>query len=743
MKRERLDAAKLAVMGRLLSRLAMLSAIPLLCAAILQSQQDASAAAVALQHGEYAAAEKILRAETSAHPDSAWNLSLLGYALDNEKKTQEAEAFHRRAVALSPGSAEILNNFGTHLWTTGQYDKAEAVFTQALAAAPSYFNVLYNLGVMASYAGHYDRAREVLESALSQQPENVDALYHLAAVDEMSKHWEDAVALLARAERLDAKRADVQKLLAVTTTELGALEDAAAAWDRYLALSPGDDAARRERGYTAAKLGKLQEGIAEIHGYVERHPGDKVGYFELGQAERTLDSKLAAQHLGKALDLDPDYAAARAARGGLSYQNGDFPAALKDLEVGAALDPNDSATLDRLGQTYLELDRTADAVRALHRAAELAPSDSKILLHLGRALADSGQTEESKAVMNRFRQLGPEQKVVVPGGLVSYLGLTTDERRAEYRARVEKAVREHPEDAATQLEYLKVVLGGGDPDLAATVVKRIVELKPASNMLADAGHALLEAGRFDLSRDLLRQAAASGPGTPGVQFDLAMATFRAEGAASGARAGLEMLDRIPDSQRDGEYYFARAQLLEACGKSSESAAALDDAVRASSNRPELGVRAAAFLISKGRGTEALRLIENAISAQPESRELMLMKAATLEWNGRTQDATNEIDRIQRQWPEWSSVWAARGIILARHQQFPAALTALQSAAALGASGAETYFCLAKVYDALGRPEDARKARERLPAQGAGANDSLYLSRLFDGSLILASRERER
>ena len=222
-----------------------------------------------------------------------------------------------------------------------------------------------------------------------------------------------------------------------------------------------------------------------------------------------------------------------------------------------------------------------------------------------------------------------------------------------------------------------------------------------------------------------------------------MATFRAEGAASGARAGLEMLDRIPDSQRDGEYYFARAQLLEACGKSSESAAALDDAVRASSNRPELGVRAAAFLISKGRGTEALRLIENAISAQPESRELMLMKAATLEWNGRTQDATNEIDRIQRQWPEWSSVWAARGIILARHQQFPAALTALQSAATLGASGAETYFCLAKVYDALGRPEDARKARERLPAQGAGANDSLYLSRLFDGSLILASRERER
>ncbi len=176
-----------------------------------------------------------------------------------------------------------------------------------------------------------------------------------------------------------------------------------------------------------------------------------------------------------------------------------------------------------------------------------------------------------------------------------------------------------------------------------------------------------------------------------MQFDLAMATFRAEGAASGARAGLEMLDRIPDSYRDGEYYFARAQMLEACGKSGESATALDEAVRASSNRPGLGVRAAAFLISKGRGAEALRLIENAIGAQPESRELMLMKATTLEWKGRTQDATNEMDRIQRQWPEWPSVWAARGIILARHQQFPAALAALQSAAALGASGAKLTF----------------------------------------------------
>ena len=219
-------------------------------------------AAEAIARGDFQAAERTLRVEVAAHSGDAWALSLLGVALDDQKKTREAEEFHSRAVALSPRSAEILNNYGTHLWDAGQFDKAETCFAAALAAAPAYFNVLFNLGVMATYTGHYQRAHEALEAALHQQPQNVDVLYRLASVEEATRQWESAVVRLAQAEKLDPRRADVQKLLAVTTTELGALDDSAAAWDRYLTLQPNDDAARRERGYGGwcrARIGKLEQ----------------------------------------------------------------------------------------------------------------------------------------------------------------------------------------------------------------------------------------------------------------------------------------------------------------------------------------------------------------------------------------------------------------------------------------------------------------------------------------------------
>src|SRR6185295_12436459 len=128
-----------------------------------------------------------------------------------------------------------------------------------------------------------------------------------------------------------------------------------------------------------------------------------------------------------------------------------------------------------LGQTYLALDRAADAVGVLRRAAELEPAESRIQLHFARALADAGKTEESKVVMERFRALGPAAKNGVPAGLVDFLGLSPVQRRADYRSRVEKAVGEHPDDPAAQLARLKLRLEDGNAAQANEAARRIVE----------------------------------------------------------------------------------------------------------------------------------------------------------------------------------------------------------------------------------------------------------------------------
>jgi len=683
----------------------LLAAVLLLCSSPSQgAQQDAAAqsAVAAMQRGDFQTAEKTLRGELETHSGDAWTLSLLGVALDNQKRLPEAEEFHSRAVAASPRSAEILNNYGTHQWIAGQFDKAEITFASALAAAPAYFNALSNLGVMATYTGHYERAHEALESALRQQPQNVDVLYRLAFVEEATRQWESAVMRLAQAAKLDPRRADVQKLLAVTTTELGALDDASAAWDRYLKLEPNDEVARRERAYTAAKMGKLEQAIVELEWFLARHPDDPVGHYELAQAERTVDMVQSLEHLNKALALKPDYAPARAARGSLYYQEGKPESALADLELVASQQPDDAANLDRLGQTYQALDRPADAVRVLRKAAGMAPENSATVLHFARALADAGQTQESEVVMDRFRRLGPVQKKDVPAGLVEYLSLTPEQRRADYRARVEKAVHDHPEDAAAQVQFLKLMIEDHNADRVAAAAKRIAALKPAASVLADAGRALLVANQYALARDLLQQAAAADPRGGGVELDLAIATFH----ATGVKAGLDLIDHVPESARTGDYYLARAQMLDTSGKVQEAASALDQALHAAPERPNLYRQAVALLVKRGQAPEALRIIEDGARFLPQNREILLLKATTLEFAQRAADADRLLSEVQTRWPEWPNVWLAHGIILATHGHNEEARQALETAVVLGASSPETYFFLADCTIRAGRKDAA-------------------------------------
>jgi tetratricopeptide (TPR) repeat protein len=709
-------------------------------------------AVAALQRGDFAGAEQILRVELKTRPNDPGVLTLLGVALDNEKKYKDADAIHRRATLAGASSPDVWNNYANHLigsgdeegarkaylravvldpaspnaniqlarialkrkngaeamaylghlpanqrdapqsaplqiaglalegksgeaqafigrWLgavkndlpatfsigaaladLGQLEIAEPFFAQALSLPPADFTLLLNIGVVFWRSGKLDRARELLEAARRIQPENVDVLYDLACVDQAAGHSEQAVALLAQAARLAPQRGDIQKMLAVTTGDLGAIADSAKAWDRYLQLQPDDDVARRERGFTAFQMGQFEQGVAELRAFVSRHPDDAVGHFELAAAVNKDNPAEALKEFDRALALKPDFPAAHSARGSLYYQMGKPEAALADLEAAAAQRPNDAVCLDRLGQTYLALDRAADAVRVLRKAAALAPDDSKTQLHLARALADNGDAAESKTAMDRFRQMGPVVNKSVPGGLVDYLSLTPEQRRADYRSRVEKVVREHPEDAANQVNYLRLLLEDGDIAKAAEVARAVAALKPA-NLSADT------------------------------HLYLALAAFRATGPAE----GLRLLNRIAETSRGGDYYLARAEMLGASGDSAGASAALEQALHSSPAQPSSYVDACTFLLRAHRIDDSLRVSEQAVKALPQNRAMLLLRALVLESAGRTGDALRLLEQVQGRWPEWADGWTASAIVLRAHDRNDEADAAQRTASALGAN----------------------------------------------------------
>ncbi len=734
----------------------------------------------ALQRGDPVAAEQKLRAELKAHPDEAEAFSLLGVALDNQKKFPEAAEAHKQALAKAASSAGILNNYGNHLLLSddpqaardvflkavsidahddyallqlgqlairagtgdealqyldrlpaqqldapnvavfrlealdlsgnrtdaetlfhhlstatendaplssaigmklaqaGQFEQAETFFTHALAHDPTNFNTLYQLGVVASRAGHNERARQIFESALRQQPQNVDVLYGLAFVYSGMKQPEQAVRLLSQASRLAPQRADVQKLLAVTTGDLLAYEDSVAAWDRYIALAPNDDAGRRERGFAHANMKQPDSGLPDLEWYVGRHPDDPVGLFELGVAQSINDPEKGLATLTKAVALKPDFVDARSARGALNYQQGNAAAALADLEFAAAKLPDSALVLDRLGQTYILLDRPADAARVLRRAAALAPNDAKTQLHAANALTQAGETTESRTFMNRYRELGGTAAVPARG-VMDYLNLTPEQQRAAYRARIEKALADHPEDAAMQVAFLKLSIADGQIDQAVMTAKKLATMKPGAILSADAGRAMLAAQQYPAAKELLNQAATADPAAD-LDFDLAQAIFHTDGAL----AGIQRLDRIPASQRGGDYYVARARMLNASGKTDEAMGAAKMALKAEPQRADLYWQAAALMAKNHHIDDALQL-----PAPPDDAQVLTIRAMLLELNGKTAEAQQLLTDAQHRWPEVAAVWVAQGTIQAAHGKAAEARKTLATAASLGAHSEAT------------------------------------------------------
>jgi tetratricopeptide (TPR) repeat protein len=356
-----------------------------------------------------------------------------------QKSPAEALAHLNHLPADVQQRSDVVLMLAAALSTSGQYERAEKVFDHAAALQPDNFDAVYYGGLAASHAGHLEHAHDLLERALQLQSGNVDALYDAAVVDAKLGRGDAALTLLGRASRIDSQKPDVTNLLARLTAELGYFEDSLKAWDRYLQLKPNDSSALRERAYVKTNIPKQSAaGISELQDYLRNHAQDAVAHYELGVSESDTDSDSAAKEFAKSIQLKPEFAPARFARGLLLSRQGDPAAALKDFEFTAAREPYNVAVLDRLGETLLQLKRSRDAIETLRRASEIDPQNSRVLLHLAQALVKVGHGDEAKPLFVRARDIGPARPLAPhPAGLLDYLLLSPEEQLARYRAGVE------------------------------------------------------------------------------------------------------------------------------------------------------------------------------------------------------------------------------------------------------------------------------------------------------------------
>ncbi|MBV8830205.1 MAG: tetratricopeptide repeat protein [Acidobacteriaceae bacterium] len=634
-------------------------------------------------------------------------------ALFLARRRDEAQAILERLNSRS--DPRLSFSAGLGLASIGEYNEAEIQFSRALEAAPANFDVLYNLGLAAYHATHYERARDVLQSALAQHPNDVDTLYNLAGVYIQLNQRDKALSLLAEAARIDPSRPNVQLSIAQTSNDLGYVADALAAYDRYLNLVPNDSSAQRERAFMLAASGDIPGGIAGLKRYLERYPNDPKALYEIGIAEALSDPVAAARHLSEAIRLQPDFVPARLGRGTLNFMQGKPALALPDLEVAAAHAPNNSTILDRLGETYLALDRADDAVKALQQAAALSPRQPHILLHLGRALAKSGRSQEARDVLAQFRSLPPEEGAPAPG-IVDYLALPPEELHARYSAEVRRQIQQNPNNPTLIVRSIRLAVEEHDLKAAEEQSSHLLSLQPPAPMAAEAAHVLEGSGAYESARKLLEYATPSLPASAvEAPVDLSLALLH----TAGAQPALAALKAIPEAQRNADFYLAQAEALEAAHNYDGALSAFKDGIRAAPSRTEVYERAALFLARHNRPAEAVSLLEEADRNAQGTPEILLMKAAMLSAASRADGAEEVLKQIQARWPEWAPAYVTYGILLEGENRAALAKKQLETAISLGGGTAQAYAYLARAtLDATpDRVDEAAKSIEKALALG--------------------------
>jgi tetratricopeptide (TPR) repeat protein len=623
-------------------------------------------------------------------------------------------------------------SMGMAFATCKQYGPAENSFSEALKSDPTNFDILYNLALAARHNGDLPRAQQAFVAALGIKPDDPDALSAYGRLLMEEKDFMGAAAMLNHAANVAPERSDVLLLLAHATEELEFFGEAADVYQRYLKLHPDDDVAHREHGFDLVRAVRTNEGLPELQQYLSKHPENIQGLYELAIGEITGEPEKALLLLDKILLLHPEFGQARYTRAALNFQADKLSESLDDLQQFLKQDPKNPNALDLMGQIYLKQDRAQDAGQVLKEAADLAPHNRTILWHYSEVLRKLRRTDELNAVMAELRRVSESDDGSrhARTGLLDFLNLSPTQQNARYLASMRTAVAENPRDVLLKSRLAKVLLDRGDTDEAMSTFQSILAGGADNDTLADCGRTLVRHEQYQLATGFLQR-------VPNPGLDLIIALLH----TAGPEAALEKLDNVLDSQRDGDYYLLRAQVLDSAGKPGEAADSLNRGIRSSPTRADMYVQAAEFLIKHGHSEQAADMLEQATCLVPNAAELWMDRALVLALVKRYDEALKVLAQIESRWPEWSLPYLVNGILLEKQLKPAEARQMLDRAISLGSGQADAYYYKALVITETD-PKDITEAHDAI-SQAIALNPEDAAMRTLAGKILLDGKDYKR
>jgi tetratricopeptide (TPR) repeat protein len=317
-------------------------------------------------------ARDVLADHLKINPQSAEGLKLMGRALRELGKSEEAVSAYRRAAALAPEDIESLFWIGTLSRWMGRWSESLEAFSGALEIDPDDVGCLIGRARALDHLGTYDQAERDLRLAMRISPDNTEAAALLADV-------------LARRNRLEEARVELERVYdpAESSKKMGDLyrekELYGEAVDRYRAaldLKPDEISWRRSLADVLRRDREFEAALEEYRTLAEADPRDADAHFWVGTILRWRgDDKGAEEAYRAALGADPSHAGAAAGLVRILKRRGRRDEALSLARRAVEISPRSAEAHTLLGGELAYAGKGREAVRHLERALELDPGD--------------------------------------------------------------------------------------------------------------------------------------------------------------------------------------------------------------------------------------------------------------------------------------------------------------------------------------------------------------------------------
>jgi len=279
----------------------------------------------------------------------------LGVMATQARRFTRAAGHFEQAAWVDPGFPSVQYSLGVARFNAGQFEEATSPLSQALEETPDDPALRRMLALAWLNAEVYDRAAELLATDPSRAVDrSLQYAYGLALV--RSGRTVEAQPIF---DRLLAEHADwpeLNVLLGQAAAQEGDFEAAVEHLERAVELRPDVAEAQATLGNIYLRQGRLEEAGAALRAELAAHPVDHRSRYVLATVlELDNQPQAALREVELVLAAEPDFADAGYLRGKILLEDGRVDEAAAQLLAAAELAPEEPNIRNQLGLAYQKL----------------------------------------------------------------------------------------------------------------------------------------------------------------------------------------------------------------------------------------------------------------------------------------------------------------------------------------------------------------------------------------------------